>query len=630
MVASIALCFIPLIAVYLCFAILVKDFNKWTGLLSCLLGLVAFVPIIAIDFVKDPYLGGSQFSQLMKFLLLALVEEGIKMVLMFFLPAKKSSQLSFVSYAILLGMTLGCFETLLYLIVIVPIDGVGYRWWAIIIHSICAGLSGIFVYSIKKKNLLIIPFLFAVLFHGVYNYFADFMDFRKYFALAVMLIAMIELKLRYEVLKSDLGENKISDNLENYKSKGDPKKMGLKDFVKGLFGKKDEKNDVPEQSVFSSPQTGTSDSSSEKTEEAVGLSSKKEDTVVSTVVSTAEKVVATTEKVAATTSTLLSSKEEKPKEEKTTWGSMLSKEPVKFVDDPVVLEDAVEEVPVPAPLKAEPVAEEKPAEVKKPRTAAKSTAKDSETKSTAKKATTTKKSATEKSSDEKKSATTKKTAAKASAETSEAPKKRGRKPSAEKKVAETVASTPAKRGRKPAASKTVAEEKKSEETKTSAAKTTKTAATKTSEKKPAATKTTAKKTTAKASDAKAETKTAAKKSTATKTTAKKSTTVSDTKAEETKTPAKRGRKPAALKDAVSETVAEVKSTAKKASTTAKKVAESAEKTTEAVKKVADTVKKTTAAKSTTKKAAPKADGEKAPAKKTTASKTSTKKVEGDK
>ena len=281
MIIPIALSFIPLVAVFLCLALLVKDFKKTVGILACLLGLLAFIPIMGIDLVKDKYIDGSQFSQLVKFLGLALVEEGVKMLLLFILPSKKVRQGAFFSYSVLSGMTLGCFETLLYIAVL----HAKLRWPAIAVHAICSGLSGIFVYSIKKKNILITPFIFAVLFHGVYNYFADFSDFRHYFAYVVILIAAVECKLRYEVLKADLAAPKTGDNFrENKFSKGDSKNMGVKDWINKLFGKKDEytETDLPEQTVFSNSSTtvSSSDFDSDKTEEAAAVPETKEEEVI--------------------------------------------------------------------------------------------------------------------------------------------------------------------------------------------------------------------------------------------------------------------------------------------------------------------------------------------------------------
>ena len=535
MIIPIALSFIPLVAVYLCFALLVKDFKKLVGILSCLLGLLAFIPIMGIDLIKDKIIDGSQFSQLVKFLGLALVEEGVKMLLLFFIPSKKTAQGAFFAYSVLLGMTLGCFETLLYIAVL----HAKLRWPAILVHAICAGLSGIFVYSVKKKNVLITSFIFAVLFHGVYNYLADFKDFRNYFAYVVILIAMVECKLRYEVLKADLADKTTNNFRKNKFSKGDSKNMGFKDLLGkvGKFFKKDEdtEKDLPEQTVFSSSSetVSSSDFSSDKTDEATVLPETKEEEI---------------------SSPLSVSSSPTPMEEKSSSLGFSKYPPI---------DKLFNEEDVPEPVKAEPKIEIEPVKVdepvKKTRTRTSTIKVDSEETEPVKKTTRTRttskasatidsektpakrgrKTAAEKTADEaeKKPATRgRKPAAAKTAETAEKKSAtRGRRPAAAK-TAETAEKKPATRGRKPAAAKTSETAEKKPATrgrKPAAAKTAETA-----EKKPAtrgrkpasetvATKTasTAKKTTAKTTAKKtSETKTtAAKKTTAKKTTTKKTT-----------------------------------------------------------------------------------------------------------
>ena len=443
MIIPIALSFIPLLAVYLCFALLVKDFKKLIGILSCLLGLLAFIPIMGIDLIKDRIVDGSQFSQLVKFLGLALVEEGVKMVLLFFLPSKKTVQGAFFSYSVLSGLTLGCFETLLYISII----HARLRWPAILVHAICAGLSGIFVYSVKKKNVLITPFIFAVLFHGVYNYLADFLDFRNYFAYVVILIALVECKLRYEVLKADLAEKVTANNVKvNKFSKGDSKNMGFKDLLGKLFGKKDVDTDTPEQTVFgagSSDETiSASDFDGNKTEEATVVSEPKEEEISSSIVAAPVPEV---------------------KEEKASG--------IGFHDYPPI-DKLFNEEDVPEPIKAEPKVEETPVKIEEPvikrtRTrlsedsAENKTVKDNETVASEKKTSTRgRKPAAAKTEDAEKKPSTRgrKPAAAKTEDAEKKPATRGRKPAAAK--TEDAEKKPATRGRKPAAAKTEEAEKK--------------------------------------------------------------------------------------------------------------------------------------------------------------------------
>ena len=93
---------------------------------------------------------------------------------------------------------MGCFETLVYLVA--GIQHLELRMLtAVVIHVSCAGLSGIFVYSIKNKSVKVLPFVSAVLLHGIYNYFAGFkMDsIFFWFSLVVVLVSIVECRIRY-------------------------------------------------------------------------------------------------------------------------------------------------------------------------------------------------------------------------------------------------------------------------------------------------------------------------------------------------------------------------------------------------------------------------------------------------
>ncbi len=237
--ASIAMTFIPLVTVYICFLLLGKDFNKVHGAAACLCGLLALLPIellLIIIHTWHPFASVNLPGRLIKGLLInGIIEESAKMAFLFLLPAKKSKLSAFFSYAVLCGLTLGCLETLIYLIY-------GNRsitlrlFTAVVMHTFCAGLSGLFVYCIKRrqeladKSLLWLPFALAVLFHGLYNYFAGIYGTLHYFAYAVIAATILECKLRYQSVKIKF-ERKASVNpgLEN---QGDAKKMGFWDSIK--------------------------------------------------------------------------------------------------------------------------------------------------------------------------------------------------------------------------------------------------------------------------------------------------------------------------------------------------------------------------------------------------------------
>jgi RsiW-degrading membrane proteinase PrsW (M82 family) len=233
--ASLAICFIPLIAIFVCMKLLLPSFKINYGLISCLLGLLAVIPIAAIQFFienKNLFSVTTLGSVLLQAIVInGFVEETIKMSLLFILPSKTELP-SFFSYSLLSGLAVACFESLIYLIS--GYENIGLRMvTAVVIHTCCAGLSGLFVFSIRHKktsaknssakkqpkletkskrtakkvtdsstpsSIRIIAYIFAVLLHGVYNYFAGFNTGIKYFSIAAILFALIECRVQYKAV----------------------------------------------------------------------------------------------------------------------------------------------------------------------------------------------------------------------------------------------------------------------------------------------------------------------------------------------------------------------------------------------------------------------------------------------
>lgn len=203
-IPSILICILPLFAVFACMLILVKEFRFSNGVVSILLGLFSVIPISAIQFAIEYYhvvSVHSLFSVLLKSLLInGVVEETIKMFLLFFI-SRKLNLSAFFSCALLSGLALGCFEALVYLVS--GIQNLELRMLtAVVIHACCAGLSGLFIYSVKNESTKVLSFILAILLHGVYNYFAGFKmnSFFFWFSLVVVLVAVVECRIRYRAL----------------------------------------------------------------------------------------------------------------------------------------------------------------------------------------------------------------------------------------------------------------------------------------------------------------------------------------------------------------------------------------------------------------------------------------------
>lgn len=200
-IAAIALCFIPLAVVFLSFALLTKRFKVWQGLLACVLGMIAVVPIAIMQFFllsKNFFAANSLLAILISALVInGIVEETMKMGLLFLFPVGEMKLKLFYKYCILSGLTLGCFESLIYLIS--GFQEIGLRMFSsVLIHIVCAVFDGIFVYGVKHWHFRIAPLSYAIILHGIYNYFAGFGEGPFfYISFAVIAFAVIECRITY-------------------------------------------------------------------------------------------------------------------------------------------------------------------------------------------------------------------------------------------------------------------------------------------------------------------------------------------------------------------------------------------------------------------------------------------------
>ena len=220
--AVFGLCFIPLITVFICVAILVKGFSVTRGLVSCALGLLAVIPIAAMQFFvgKSGFFAATTLPVMLveALVLNGIVEESIKMGVLFLLPAKKMNQKEFFICTMLAGLTIASFENVVYLLG--GLEHIQLRFLtAVLIHITCAGLSGLFVYSVRYGVKTWVPFVMAILFHGVYDYFAMFPVSNAffYFSFAVIAFSIVECRLRYSSIKK---------RIEDPEAKEVPEKKG--------------------------------------------------------------------------------------------------------------------------------------------------------------------------------------------------------------------------------------------------------------------------------------------------------------------------------------------------------------------------------------------------------------------
>lgn len=219
-VLPVILCFIPLIAGILIFIFAFK-INPGHLSIAVLLGLAAVLPISVIQFflpslnilTSMPIL-----REILKSLFLyGLVEEILKCVFVLPLPKKDKSALDFLLLAFTMGLALGCFESIVYYLDHLQMANnrnatllYGQIFARIfssdIIHMTCTGLCGLFIYSIRNKRTFISCLLSAVFIHGVYDFFAGFQNALRWFAVAAILLAIAECRLKYTSITEEPSE----------------------------------------------------------------------------------------------------------------------------------------------------------------------------------------------------------------------------------------------------------------------------------------------------------------------------------------------------------------------------------------------------------------------------------------
>ncbi len=222
-VMGILLCFLPLLACFfICgFCFKIKFSHE---LIAVLLGLAAVLPISVIQF----FLPSFQILQnmpvlhslLKSVLLYGLVEELIKMFLVIPLPHKDYTPLNFLLLAFVMGLSVGCFESVVYYLdklQIASSRGASLLYGQIflrifssdVIHMSCTGLGALFIFSWRNKPRKFSIIAVAILIHGFYDFFAGFQNNLRWFAIPVVLLGLIECRIIYTNAQN-LCENRLT------------------------------------------------------------------------------------------------------------------------------------------------------------------------------------------------------------------------------------------------------------------------------------------------------------------------------------------------------------------------------------------------------------------------------------
>ena len=214
------LCFIPLLSAVLLFTFVFK-IKLTHQLIAVLLGLAAVLPISFIQyfipdfsvFFNSPIL----FSLLQSLIIYGLIEEAFKALLLLPLPHKiydeNENLRDFLLLSFVMGLSLGCFESVVYYfdhLQIANSKGATLLYGQIairiftsdIIHMMCTGLCGLFVFSCRNKARHLSFFVIAILLHGIYDFFAGFSNNLRWFSIAVVLMSIAECRIKYSALKN--------------------------------------------------------------------------------------------------------------------------------------------------------------------------------------------------------------------------------------------------------------------------------------------------------------------------------------------------------------------------------------------------------------------------------------------
>ncbi len=204
---AIAVCFIPLVVCIALCLMFVKEFKVLYALSAIFFGFIAMLLIILFRTGVDELSSiitlsfTTFFGFLASTLLFAFLEEGVKMLLLPFLPKKIQSLKIYILVCLIFGCSVGCFETLMYLVTGFE-NTVTRLFTSVVIHSVCALLSGYFIWALKNKKRFIRAFGVSVLLHGLYNFFVIQVSFLWWLSIITIFLALLKSRAYYQLFSN--------------------------------------------------------------------------------------------------------------------------------------------------------------------------------------------------------------------------------------------------------------------------------------------------------------------------------------------------------------------------------------------------------------------------------------------
>ena len=235
-----ALCFLPAI---LCFAgFLFFSKTPFSSLIAAsLLGLLAVVPTTFLQTFfafLSPYAEYSESSGFVRLLIQVILfnglfEELFKTALIALIPSKRLTFRQFFIVSLLFGISLASFESAVYFLhylrnaqasgATLLVHLIFLRVFSSdLIHVACAGLCGLFVWSIRAKRADVLALVFAVLVHGVFDFFGYFEGAAHWFLYAAVLFALCECRIHYVRLNPDADDASQNETIIVFEQEPEP------------------------------------------------------------------------------------------------------------------------------------------------------------------------------------------------------------------------------------------------------------------------------------------------------------------------------------------------------------------------------------------------------------------------
>ena len=211
---AIAVCFIPLLIGIVIALICIEECKLLHSLIAIILGFLAIFLIILVRTIVNDFIGfitpeniNIFWAFIISTIFFAFIEESVKMLFCTLLPRAKITLKAFVINCIIFGASIGCFETVMYLVT--GYDTAVRLFTAVIIHIACAVLSGYFIWAVNSKVKFARIFFFSILMHGLYNFFASQNGNFAWISIIIILFALHKARLYYYVVKEKVKTTNI-------------------------------------------------------------------------------------------------------------------------------------------------------------------------------------------------------------------------------------------------------------------------------------------------------------------------------------------------------------------------------------------------------------------------------------